>query len=660
MLQRAFSHLARCPSLAQGAQKQKQYKVASFDLFDTLVYRKYFSRADILLASTDYFYGSVTRQSKLRSIVNGVCSQDLIQMRSETTRRLKQESGVVGHEPELGYVLSEILRELGLTDSDLIEGIVASAVRFELELEKHSLSLTEGALESIQYLKQKGCKIWLISDMYFDQRCIETLLDNFNLLALIDRVFVSAQEGCRKVGGGLFKLALLDSKVEADEVCHIGDSYVADFQWAKKIGINAILLKKQCDDGYGLMDGLGSDAASNLVSNCVSAFTFKLANYAHSNNIKSIFFLERDGIVFKEFLDDMLLQNSLLRSLTEGIEYSTLAINRVLSCMLNIDHDKDLVSTYLKSLISYEQEQIASQDLFNVLELGDVPASLSNIVISADNLSDFEKQLEQEADFYASVVANLKQLKLSTIEYLKQQNCLNDEAVLLVDIGYTGTIIKEISISRDDLHQSKSCITHGLLFAGANGFQQRDTDSLIWAEPLINESQLGGVLGLNMSWLEVWFQSSLKPLSGYVSIDGELQPNNSRLSSTTSKSDTIEVRALRYEPNESTPDVAYLSSQRQHRVINNMLQKFRYPSDKLVDQVEQMPFHNGLDASNNYSMVSNTLNLSDVVFPARFIRLLKSDYWFAGSLQASNVFASKFIISIFEMLIKLRKLTAKS
>lgn len=98
------------------------------------------------------------------------------------------------------------------------------------------------ALETWQ---KQGIKLAVVSN--FDSR-IYPVLKALNLSHYFSSVTISTEVGAAKPDPQIFATALQKYDVELAEVLHIGDSWKADYQGAKAVGIRAIWLNREEGD----------------------------------------------------------------------------------------------------------------------------------------------------------------------------------------------------------------------------------------------------------------------------------------------------------------------------------------------------------------------------------------------------------------------------
>ncbi len=99
--------------------------------------------------------------------------------------------------------------------------------------------------EALAALRARGMKLGIISN--WDTR-LRTIVRELGLERLVDRVWISAEEGLRKPDPRIFERALGAMGVAAGEAVHIGDLVEDDIEGARRAGMRGFLV----DRGRGL------------------------------------------------------------------------------------------------------------------------------------------------------------------------------------------------------------------------------------------------------------------------------------------------------------------------------------------------------------------------------------------------------------------------
>lgn len=103
-------------------------------------------------------------------------------------------------------------------------------------------TLPVGALSSLNRLRDFGVKLGVVSN--FDSR-LRPLLIDLNIADVFHSVIVSCEVGYEKPSPEIFKAALREMDVQANETVLVGDDPVADKEGARAVGIDAWLWRKE-------------------------------------------------------------------------------------------------------------------------------------------------------------------------------------------------------------------------------------------------------------------------------------------------------------------------------------------------------------------------------------------------------------------------------
>lgn len=160
--------------------------------------------------------------------------------------RMWAEQGTYRHARNRGesrVTLHDIYRHM-LPRADDAE--IDRRVAHELSLEAGHCFAFAPTVELMRRAKALGLEVIIVSDMYLSHAQLCALITDTagaDVLALADRVFVSSEYGCGKAEG-LFDHVLADIGREPEQVLHIGDNPKADYDAADQWGMHAVLLRQ--------------------------------------------------------------------------------------------------------------------------------------------------------------------------------------------------------------------------------------------------------------------------------------------------------------------------------------------------------------------------------------------------------------------------------
>ena len=197
-------------------------KLLSLDCFDTLIWRNVHKPADLFCA-----FGSdgPTRQQRMWA-----------ESQARSLTSLKRDGG---SETGIEQIYDALLPNANASER-------ADALARELRLEaQHSYAFAP-TVQLMRKAKISGLQIAIVSDTYLSENQLRELIaatGGDDLSTLIDHVFCSSDFGVGK-GEGLFKQVLRDTKLQPEEILHIGDNRCADVDGAAASQIQALHLRQ--------------------------------------------------------------------------------------------------------------------------------------------------------------------------------------------------------------------------------------------------------------------------------------------------------------------------------------------------------------------------------------------------------------------------------
>ena len=216
----------------------KNTKVVSFDVFDTLVVRPFYEPTDLFVL-LDIF------ANRVFNITDKI---DFKQLRIEAERLSRKWNE--SEEVTLDEIYEALLK---LTNFD--KAILQKIKQKEIELEIKYCKQRTFAKELFDLARYLGKKVIITSDMYLPEDVIKTILKS-NGYDGYDKIYLSNVVGLTKATSSLFKYVIEDLNVDANQILHIGDNYHSDVQQAKSKGLQSHHLPKPISllmnevDGY--------------------------------------------------------------------------------------------------------------------------------------------------------------------------------------------------------------------------------------------------------------------------------------------------------------------------------------------------------------------------------------------------------------------------
>jgi FMN phosphatase YigB (HAD superfamily) len=214
---------------------QEAVSVVSFDVFDTLLWRKVPEPRDAF-----ELLGSELAGDGL--LAPGVGADVFASMRARAEKRARQVRrdsgrGVEVTLDEVYGALPESLLRAGVSREEL--------ARREVDLERRLLVPDLDVLELARAARAGGRRVIGVSDTYFSEDHLRSFLGRPPLdPELIDRVFASSSHGAGK-GGGLWSTVLHELGVPPEQVLHVGDNHDADVVAPQALGIRTAFFERR-------------------------------------------------------------------------------------------------------------------------------------------------------------------------------------------------------------------------------------------------------------------------------------------------------------------------------------------------------------------------------------------------------------------------------
>lgn len=208
-------------------------KAVLFDMFDTLM----------LIEKNHAFYiPSLKRAQKflVKNHVNvkfGIFKDAYVKARNA----LYAEADSKLEEPHFNLRISKALESLGYVD--LENSIIEGATKEFCEGFMEYVRIDEHAKSVLKKLRQKY-KLGIVSNFAIPE-CVTKLLEEHNLDKLFDVVVVSGAVNKKKPSSEVFRKALIEIGVSAENAVFVGDTIEADILGAKTAGMKSIFVERR-------------------------------------------------------------------------------------------------------------------------------------------------------------------------------------------------------------------------------------------------------------------------------------------------------------------------------------------------------------------------------------------------------------------------------
>ena len=416
-------------------------KLASFDIFDTILIRKCGKPANI-------FY-LLARQS---------FPDDELRVASFLTWRKQAEQEACrkyGHE---NVAFGQIYESF---DEQEFGQKKEAAAALEKEIESQNLIVNPQVEEIIQKKRTEGYQVCFISDMYFDSGFLRKILESHNLVLGEEEIFVSNEWNSRKSTSELF--GIVKKKYKPEHWEHYGDNHISDYVQSRKAGIKAFRIntgytpaEEYIEKKYkkfsfypelSVFTGFqraariteGNTAFSEMGADFVAPVYISYVRYvlkqARKQGFKRLYFVNRDGYILLKIAE-------MFAPEYPGIELKYIFISRrsiVLPALVEADpalftetlNPPTLIGKKVGRLLNYldiDREQ---------LEENDIAFSYDRITNPAE-ADDFTNKIFRSS-FTPAWETRIRKAGKRFKAYLDQEGVTDGTKSALVDLGWYGS-----------------------------------------------------------------------------------------------------------------------------------------------------------------------------------------------------------------------------
>ncbi len=430
-------------------------KIIFTDFFDTLVHRTVHPNYTIKLWGK--FMG--------RELGLNISPDELFAIRIDSLAYLSKKHKIRGIELPYELLLKEVYQRL-LNDAVLKDTPFDTFKRvFEQADYISEISVqfkNEKLIAGLAQLKEKGYRIYLVSDLFLPKRTIVKILEFHEISQLFENVFLSCSVGKSKEDGSLYPYVLEATQAKAEETIMIGDNKRSDILNAAKYGIQGIHTKHLRHKLRNKRNLLGDDAhgfkkaCSKVESRCAKSkyplseyiihfyfFTERLYIKARRDGVKNLFFLSREGLFLKRIFD--IYQDLNQFAVENKIQTHYFKASRQSAQQIAL---RPLCEEDFKKIGGVNAEMSLKQLLNWFLFPENVKTQIihelgvdSNEIISNLFESDLMVKLRENRLFIEKYELNRKNQKQAFRSYLKSFDVnIEKEGIALVDVGWGGTM----------------------------------------------------------------------------------------------------------------------------------------------------------------------------------------------------------------------------
>lgn len=452
-------------SLSQLKSKiqNENIKVLFTDFYDTLVHRKVHPNYTLRLWA----------KFIIRELGLSISIDELYFIRQESLIYLTKKNNTNSLEIPYKAIKNEVCKRLinnDILSIDKKESFINLFEEADFRSESNVQYLNQDVLNILLDFKKNGGIVYLVSDFYGSKSLFIKMLKHHGVLSLFEDIFSSASLEKSKHSGTIYKDILNKLSLNGNDVIMIGDNKISDFDNAKKNKLHSFLLPHNKYLIKNKIRGFGNDKKrlkkvfNNLYKDCNKHKTLPYTEYiafyhvfveelykkCKRENIKTLFFLAREGLFLKKLFDAYQ-------------EYVSIdSKSKINSCYLKISRQASLQIS-LKPIDEEEFDYFKKK--YPTLSIEDFLATLNcpKEIINRIKLELKITENEYIIDFFDS--DKIKKIKSNTTfrefyEIHRKENCVafknyinslnteidndDNDDMTLVDIGWGGTMQESI------------------------------------------------------------------------------------------------------------------------------------------------------------------------------------------------------------------------
>ena len=429
----------------------KEYKLYSFDIFDTLITRKVATPKGIFVLMKDI----INTSPQFADLPNDI-KTNFFNYRTNSEFYLRQINNQWndGKDISLDMIYNHIQHTYYLTDSQ-----TKALKELEMQLELDNIIPITENIEKLKILLEKGKRVVLISDMYLPEYIIKEMLLKCDPILCQVKLYLSSTLGFMKTKQALFHYVKEQENVEFSEWTHMGDNKFADFFCARKLGIKAVLypyvkfkeyekallesnsqnsfvqISLGCSKNLRLNKFPNDEKAqlgASLAGPILFPYIYWLLDQAQKRGIERLYFIARDGYILK-LIADLIIKENNLPIKTKYI-YGSRKAWRISALNMN---DDELYRQFIQFTM-YEPKKIPQAFGLTKEEfLSILPKKLHNYSTNKPD-KRLAEYLYNNKDVLEFAIKKNKTQKDCVINYLKSTIDYTDNKFAFVDLDGSG------------------------------------------------------------------------------------------------------------------------------------------------------------------------------------------------------------------------------
>ncbi len=488
--------------IARGRDLQDQVDVVSFDLFDTLLVRRTHN-PDLVKLPVARFISRLAKAQGLDWEWNQVQRQ-----RDNCEKAMRAHTGESFDDHEACYPVFMHATLEAIFGDEADQALLEKVTDYELMVENAMLVPRAAIADWLKELANNAKRVFVISDMYLPGHCLERLLEHAGILPYVEGVISSADSFLAKASGRAYPHIAAQYDLQPSRWLHIGDNPISDGFRANELGIDTLILQDPEEHrrraiaarqyfyscrrpywkGRALQQLMAPIEAENVprsplyiegynfIGPLISMFIHYVAERCREKKISKVFFLSREGWMFKqvwEKITPMLYPDGDLPRI-EYLYVSRQALAGASCAHEGMTQEKaDIVFLPpgnrnfrdVCRVFSLDPESMIPHLARHELDL-DNTLSPAHTGFNPAYRQRFELLIRDQA-FQREVMDQTRISNEGLQHYLESLGFFDHKDVALVDIGWLGTIQRFLSGAI--AHRTDRPNLHGMLFGATRG-----------------------------------------------------------------------------------------------------------------------------------------------------------------------------------------------
>ena len=427
-----------------------QIKIISVDVFDTLIFRAVSQPKDLFLT----VYEKASREGLIGKYIK---SGDFQRFRMDEEKKFYQQG--------MCPTIEQIYKKL----SEWVCKEPMRVLEIELETEREFCYRNDDVYEELLNAYNAGKKLYIVSDMYLSKRHMEKLLKACEIdTTIFSDILVSCDYGVSKKNGGLYDVLLSKCREKPNTICHVGDNYDSDVRSANERGLHSSYYPvKDFTDASLSMESLFNQNAVPEIMSMRKLISYKIAasnmpedvkklqiygaeilapfytsatewliDVLEQEKIQKVFFLMREGALFKKLFDNA--QKFRENKIEAELFYSS-------RNSLFLPGQKMIDENGMRChLDGFKKEIVTVSGVFNLFAVEelypDMLKGLEDVRIRdlPKEKYDFLNKYMTGDEILAAVNHKIELSKKNCLKYIRNME-IDSDSVAIVDLGYKGS-----------------------------------------------------------------------------------------------------------------------------------------------------------------------------------------------------------------------------